>query len=84
MIIISPSTSTLVKLTSVNFCKIPALSKAVFHDTINQLQLGFSIPLPPLPLPSHTKLPQSVVLEVCILFYFQISTRFGKKWHFVN
>lgn len=81
MIIIWPSISTLVKPISLNFCKIPALTKAVFYDTIEQLQLGLSIPPP-----SHTNLSQPVVLEVCNLFTFkEVSTRIGiTTWHFGN
>lgn len=82
MIMIQTSISTLVKLVSLNFYKIPALSKAVFHHTVDQLQLGVSIPSP-LPL-SHTMLPQPVVLEVCNLFIFKVSTRIGITWHSGN
>jgi len=81
MIIIWPSISTLIKLISQNFFKIPTLSKAVFHLTIDQLQLGVSIPVPL----SHTKLPQPVVPEGCNFFIFkEVSTRIGITWHFGN
>lgn len=79
MIVIWRSISTLVKLISLIFCKIPALSKAAFRHTIDQLQLGVSIPS------LHTKLPQPVVLEIYNLLIFkEVSTRAGITWHFGN
>lgn len=83
MTIIWPSILTLVKFISPNFCKSPALSKAVFHHAIDpSYSWEFQSQEHTI---SHTKLPQPVVLEVCYLFIFEeVSTRIGITLHFGN